>query len=263
MPVSRLIGALQNVPQFFRFIAAWALALGTGGMLGLLSLFIEPRKLWVRWRTPWARATLWLLRIRVEVEGQQHLRGPGIFIANHNSLIDVVVVPAIVPPTTRFVAKQELKKIPLWGWAFAASGALLIDRRNARLASESLTRGLGQLPPAWSLVVFPEGTRSRDGQLQRFKRGAFNLALASKLPLIPMGLVGTQAIIGHKGWFVRPGVVRVRVGAPLPTTLWRTETLREHMAEGARAVATCIAQAQAGGTPEVATSPTPEVGSVP
>jgi len=145
-----------------------------------------------------------------------------------------------VPPGCRFVAKRELLFVPFWGWAFASAGALLIDRRNPRLAAQSLLAGLKKLPKGWSLVVFPEGTRSRTGDLQRFKRGAFSLALASKMPVVPMGIAGTHAIIGPKQWFVRSGVVRVHIGPPIDTRAWQPDTLREHIHEGHQAVAACL-----------------------
>jgi 1-acyl-sn-glycerol-3-phosphate acyltransferase len=240
MPLTRLATLLQNLNQFGRFILAWGLAVGVGVLVLLLSVIIKPTTLWYRLRTPWARLTLRLLRIRLEVTGQEHLVGPKIFIANHMSLIDVVVVPAIVPRGCRFVAKRELMFVPFWGWAFASAGALLIDRRNPRLAAKSLLEGLKKLPAGWSLVVFPEGTRSRTGALQRFKRGAFSLALASRMPMVPIGIAGTHAIIGPKQWFVRSGVVRVHVGPPLDTRTWQADTLRQHIQEGQDAVAACL-----------------------
>ena len=240
MPLTRLAALLQNLNQFGRFILAWGLAVGVGVLVVLFSLVIRPTTLWYHLRTPWARLTLRLLRIRLEVTGQEHLVGPRIFIANHMSLIDVVVVPAIVPPDCRFVAKRELMFVPFWGWAFASAGALLIDRRNPRLAAKSLLAGLKKLPKGWSLVVFPEGTRSCTGALQRFKRGAFSLALASKMPMVPIGIAGTHAIIGPKQWFVRSGVVRVHVGPAIDTSAWRADTLRQHIHEGHEAVAACL-----------------------
>jgi len=240
MPLPRPAALLQNLNQLGRFILAWGLAVGVGVLVVVLSLVIKPTTLWYRLRTPWARLTLRLLRIRLEITGGEHLVGPRIFIANHMSLIDVVVVPAIVPPGCRFVAKRELLFVPFWGWAFASAGALLIDRRNPRVAAKSLLAGLAKLPKGWSLVVFPEGTRSRTGALQRFKRGAFSLALASRMPIVPIGIAGTHAIIGPKQWFVRSGVVRVHVGPPIDTSAWHADTLRTHIDEGQRAVAACL-----------------------
>lgn len=191
----------------------------------------------------WARTTLGLLRIRLEVTGAQNLTGPAIFIANHQSLIDVVILPALVPQACRIVAKRELLRVPFLGWGFAVSGALLLDRRNPRLAAASLARGVAKLPRGWSLVLFPEGTRSKDGSLGRFKRGATSLALASKLPIVPVGLHGAQNIIGNGEWFVRSGVVRVHVGNPIPTHAWQAATFRDHVLESRDAVAACMQEA--------------------
>lgn len=243
MPLPRPVRALQNISQFCRFVLAWMFALGVGLVFVMLSAAVNPARLWYRLRLPWARLTLKLLRINVQVTHQEHLAVPAVIVANHMSLIDVVVLPALVPRGCRFVAKRELLFVPFWGWAFASGGALLIDRRNPRLAAKSLTLGLSKLPPGWSVVVFPEGTRSRTGELQRFKSGAFTMAIAGKLPIVPVGLAGTSKIIGNKQWFVRSGTVHVHVGQPIDTQTWTQATVRDHMQQAQVAVGVCVAQA--------------------
>lgn len=233
----------QRWSQPWRFVLAWFFSLAMGLVVAFASLALGPRRAWVRCARYWARTTLAIVRVRLVVTGAEHLRGPGIFIANHQSLIDVVIMPALVPQTCRIVAKRELKFVPFLGWGFAISGALLLDRRNPRLAALSLARGVRELPRNWSLALFPEGTRSADGALARFKRGATSLALASKLPIVPVGLYGARQIIGHGEWFVRSGVVHVHVGPPLPTVDWQPHAMRDHVAAGRDAVAACMARA--------------------
>lgn len=240
MPIPRVRNGLQNLHQFLRLICAWWVCWGFGIAIFVLLPFRSPTDIWKKLRLPWARTVLWLLRIRLNVRGAEHLRGPGVFIANHMSFIDVVILPALVPRECRVVAKREVLYFPIVGWGFAVGGALLVDRRNPRLASVRLLQAAAKLPRGWSLVIFPEGTRSRTGALQRFKRGAFSLAIATKLPVVPIALANTQHIMGPGAWFVRPGTVDVQVGAPISTHTWREETIRDHMQQGREAVAQCL-----------------------
>lgn len=240
---------------FVRYLLAWAWSLGIASVACLLCLLIGPRRTWVRVRRLWARVALALIGVRLEVQNPERLAGPAIFVANHQSLIDVVFLPAIVPATARFVAKRELLLVPLWGWAFAAGGALLIDRKNPRAALESLRRGAEMLEPGWSLVVFPEGTRTQDGELGRFKRGAFLLATLTKLPVVPIGFDGARDIVPAGKSLVRGGRVAVHVGEPLDTRAWAEATLRGHINQGRDAVATCVAAARAQRRSSAATAP--------
>ena len=234
-----------------RYLAAWLWTLGVASLGCLLCLLVGPKRMWIGVRVVWARVTLALVGVRLNIANPENLRGPAIFVANHESLIDVVFLPAIVPRTTRFVAKRELLWVPLWGWAFAAGGALLIDRKHPRAAMRSLREGAARLERGWSLVVFPEGTRSRNGTLGRFKRGAFLLAIHGRLPVVPIGFDGARDVVPAQGWLVRGGEVRVHVGEPIDTRGWSEASLRQHIAEGEAAVARCVAAARAaGGKPQ-------------
>lgn len=230
---------------FVRYLLAWSWSLGIASVACVLCLVAGPRRTWTWVRRLWARVTLKLVGVQLDVAHPERLAGPAIYIANHQSLIDVVFLPAIVPATTRFVAKRELLWVPFWGWAFAAGGALLIDRKNPRAALQSLRRGAKNLEPGWSIVVFPEGTRTKDGELGRFKRGAFVLASISKLPVVPIGFDGAREVVPAGSSLVRGGRVAVHVGEPLDTTDWSEATLRCHIAAGEAAVAACVAQARA------------------
>lgn len=242
-----------------RFVVAWLWSLWMGFVICTLCVFVSPTFAWLWARTRWGRVTLALVDVRLNVTGRANLIEPAVYIANHASLIDVVVLPAMLPPKTKIVAKKSLMRIPLWGWAFASSGALLIDRSNARAAFESLREGVRRLPAGWSLAVFPEGTRSKDGQLKSFKRGAFLLAIESGLPVVPIGIHGARSIISDGEWLVRAGEVHVHIGEAIDTRAWQTETLRQHMAEGQAAVQACMQQAAASAA--VASGSTPGLAS--
>lgn len=228
-----------------RFFLAWTFTLLLAAVACLAVLVLGPTRMWTTFCHLWSRGTLWLVGVRLHVQGREHLAAPAVFIVNHESLIDVVFMPAILPNTVRFVAKKSIMYIPIFGWAFAAGGAVLIDRRRPREALESMRRGVAGLPPGWSIIVFPEGTRPRAAGLGRFKKGAFLLAIESGLPIVPIGVVGARSISPPAGWLVRGGDVWVSIGAPISTQDWHLTSLPTHVAVGRAAVATCIAQAQA------------------
>lgn len=230
---------------FLRFVVAWTYTLVMSAAAYIFMVILGPKRGWLLICRRWARGALWLVGVKVKIEGVENLAGPAVFVSNHRSLIDVVVLPAILPATMRWVAKRELQKIPVWGWAFARGGAVLIDRGNPRTAMLGIREALKTLPAGWSMVLFPEGTRSADSKLKRFKKGAFHIALETRLPMVPIGMDGVDEII-HKGdWLVRGGEVRVTVGKPIPTTHWSHETLDQHITQVREAVQECIDRSMA------------------
>ena len=228
------------IPILIRYVLGWTWSLGIATVFCLMCPVLGPRRLW-RWLRPlWAKVTLALVGVQLNVSGAERLVGPVVFVSNHESLIDVVILPALLPSETLFVAKRTLRWIPFWGWAFAAGGALLIDRTNPRAALVALRASAREVPAAWSLAVFPEGTRSRTGTLGRFRRGAFVLARESQRPIVPIGLVGARSIVAAGGWLVRGGTVDVHVGPALPVEPFNSLPLRDHIAAGAHAVAAAV-----------------------
>jgi 1-acyl-sn-glycerol-3-phosphate acyltransferase len=225
---------MRAVVRFFRFLLAWVYTLLVAGTCCLF-LFV-PRWAWLTFCRPWARGSLWIVGVNLEVDRKDRLRGPAVFISNHQSLIDVVFMPAILPRTIKFVAKKELRRIPLWGWAFAAGGGLMIDRSDPRGAIAAIRDGLQRVPPDWSVAVFPEGTRSRDGSLGRFKKGAFHIAMQRGLPIVPVGMWGARDVVPKGAWMLRAATVYVTVGQPMVTDDWSLATIEEHAALGRRRV---------------------------
>ncbi len=206
---------MKTVVITARFFCAWLFTLWMGVWAGFLMICISPEKGWLWSRMFWAKGTLALIGIRLDVEGAHLLRTPGVYVSNHVSLIDVVVMPALVPKTCQIVAKKELKKIPFWGWAFAKGGAILIDRKNPRQAVEHIRTAVKSLKKGWSVLVFPEGTRSLDGALKPFKKGAFHIAIETGLPVIPVGLDGVREVVPKGKWLTRPSLVCATVGEPV------------------------------------------------
>ncbi len=140
---------------------------------------------------------------------------PRIYIANHQSFVDVWALLRILPPTTRFVAKQELRRVPVLGWAMAAGGFIFVDRSNRTRAIHSLRAAAETIRAGRSVLMFAEGTRTRDGRLQPFKRGPFHLALEARVPVVPVAITGSWRILPPDSWRVRPGAVHVEFLAPI------------------------------------------------
>jgi 1-acyl-sn-glycerol-3-phosphate acyltransferase len=215
----------------FRFGLAWVWSLLVGVVALFLAPVIGPRRLWAALAPRWGQVGLKLIGVKVRVLNPERLKGPALFLVQHISFVDVLYVPAILPPETTFVIKDELAKIPLWGWAILAGGAVLLPRDRGVAAIQRLNDAVATLPPGQSLVIFPEGTRGYTGALLPFKRGAFHVALAARLPVVVVGAAGPERLMPKGGWVLRPGRVTVAVSEPIPTDGWTRETLGEHLAE--------------------------------
>jgi len=165
----------------------------------------------------WAALLLTACGARVRWHGRERLPAgqPCVYIANHLSMIDVWVMLLLVPAHTRFVAKQELFGIPIFGWALRAAGFIPVDRGNRREALRSLAAAGERVRAGCPVVLFPEGTRSRDGRLAPFKKGAFHLALGAGVPVVPVAITGSFQVFPPGALRVRPGPIDVFVETPV------------------------------------------------
>lgn len=165
----------------------------------------------------WARAHLKVMGIAPVYSGLEHAEGlnPRIFLANHISALDIWVLTAVLPVTTRFVSKRSVFWIPVLGQAMALAGFIPIDRKDRASAIRSLSSVAEPIRRGASVILFPEGTRSRDGRLGRFKRGAFHLALDAGVPVVPVAISGTFQVIRPRSIIVRPGAVHVTFAPPI------------------------------------------------
>jgi 1-acyl-sn-glycerol-3-phosphate acyltransferase len=175
----------------------------------------------------WSRECIRLAGVRATVQGLEHvLRDrPQIFFASHSSFADICVLAAHLPVPFRWLAKKELFKMPFIGWHLARSGHLKIDRGDRESAIRLLGEAAERVRSGVNVLVFPEGTRSRDGTLQPFKKGVFHIAVDAGVPLVPIRLLGTHTIIPRGTRRLVPGNVSVRIGAPLDPTGFTHEDL--------------------------------------
>ncbi len=167
----------------------------------------------------WSRAILRMSGVQVRVVGAERISDdePFVVASNHQSWFDVFALVAHFPGRARFVAKQELEGIPIFGRAWRVCGHISIDRSDRNRAIASLQEAGGRI---WDedkvIIMFPEGTRSRDGGLKPFKKGAFILAIQAGVPILPVAVVGSRAVMPKGSWRIRPGEIEIRVGTPIP-----------------------------------------------
>lgn len=184
-----------------------------------------------RW---WANSILWVSRVKVTVSGAEKLdpQQSYIYMANHQSNADIPLLLGRLPVQFRWLAKAELFRIPIFGRAMRGVGYISLDRSNRKSAFESLNRAARTIRNGTSVLIFPEGTRSRDGRILPFKKGGFVLAVDSGVPIVPIIIRGTQAIIPKGHFMIRPAPVTLEILAPVETAGYTRKTkdaLLEHI----------------------------------
>lgn len=206
----------------------------------LLAPFLGGRRaFWIV--APWyIRGTAEAFGIRRELAGWEALpeelrtgRRPAVFIGNHTSLFDPPLVISTLPCRPVFVAKRELAGIPFLGWVIWLADFIFIDRRDRGAAMASLAEAAARIRAGQAIVAFPEGTRSRDGNLLPFKKGAFALAFEAGVPVVPFAIDGGPEILPKGAWRVQGGPYRITVGVPLESSTFADPNALREVAESA------------------------------
>jgi 1-acyl-sn-glycerol-3-phosphate acyltransferase len=172
------------------------------------------------------------LRIRVEVSGLERVepRTPYVFMANHASFLDGPILASAIPRPVRIILKKPLFKIPILGLAMSHVGFIPVDRRGAKGGQTSMREAARLMREhGYSFLLFPEGTRSRDGALQAFRRGGFFLALESRTPIVPVTIGGTHELMPMGQWYARKGTVTIVFHAPVPVDGYGPDSMGEFM----------------------------------
>ena len=173
----------------------------------------------------WSRVILGAPGVRVKVTSRVPLDPgrPYVFVANHASMVDIWAVFIAVPASFRFIAKKQLSLIPLFGWAMSAGRFIFIDRQNPLAARRSIDEAARRIRGGQSVVIFPEGTRTRDGRLGPFKKGGFRLAIDSGAAIVPIAIKGSRELMPRGSPLIRAGTVTVDIGEPMPTAGLKTD----------------------------------------
>ncbi|MFO7568688.1 MAG: lysophospholipid acyltransferase family protein [Smithellaceae bacterium] len=173
----------------------------------------------------WSRVLLALCATKVEVIGKENILygKPQIFMANHQSDFDILITLAYVTCQFRWIAKKELFAIPVFGQAMKSAGYIEIDRQNHEKALQSLDLAALRIREGKSVMTFPEGTRSRDGEIKAFKQGTFHLAIASGVPIVPISIIGSGEIMPKRSLKVKPGRIKLVIDKPIDVKKYTLE----------------------------------------
>jgi 1-acyl-sn-glycerol-3-phosphate acyltransferase len=207
--------------RFLRSLGVWIVISAATIFFGLPAIplaVVPPRGEWfLKLARAWARLILAVSGVRVRVlHGERMATGMSFVVAaNHASFYDILVLLAVLPMSVRFLAKRNLFRLPFLGWSMAAAGFIPVDREARSRSFATVDAALARLQGGRSLVVFPEETRTRTGDLLPFKSGAALLALKSGLPLLPLGIAGTLRIQRRGGFTITPSRVVLAVGEPI------------------------------------------------
>lgn len=188
------------------------------GLPAIVAAFVPPRGDWfLRFARGWARTILAFSGVRVRVlHAERRGEGRGFVVAsNHESFADILVLLARLPLPVRFLAKRSIFRVPVLGWSIAAAGFVPVDRGDRARSVATVEAALALLQAGRSVVVFPEETRTRTGELLPFKSGAALLALRSGFPLLPVGIAGTRRVLPRGTLQMAPGRVGLAIGEPI------------------------------------------------
>jgi 1-acyl-sn-glycerol-3-phosphate acyltransferase len=188
----------------------------------------------------WSQGLLILFGVRLTVVGKKNIdhRRHYVFVSNHVSFMDIPVLLSGIDKDVRLTYRSTLTRTPIWGWALRYGHFLMIDRSSPKQAQRTIQRAIALLHRGASIQLFPEGTRSKDGKLHVFKRGAFSLAYEAKAPIIPVAIRGVHDVMPRNSYIPKWGVaVELHIGQPIetnrvPEAESRAEELRlMHLAE--------------------------------
>ena len=198
------------------FLAATTLFFGTATIV--LAPFLPSRWVSLICGTIWSRLNAWLTPMPVKVTGREIIdpRQSYVVVANHESFYDVFVLYGFLGIDFKWVMKQEMRSIPGLGIGCEKVGHIFIDRSDHEAAMASIQSAQSKIVDGTSVVFFPEGTRSRDGALRKFKKGAFRFALDLNLPILPVTIVGTKDVLPADSIDLLPGKVRLIIDPPIP-----------------------------------------------
>ncbi|MFP2933244.1 lysophospholipid acyltransferase family protein [Pyxidicoccus sp. 3LG] len=222
---------------FCIFVAgAWTLVSFPLAILAMVLTLNPANSVWVA-RRIWSPVLLWAGGGKLEVIGAENVdpKRPTIYVGNHQSTIDIPAHFMAVPVPFRYVAKSQLKWVPLIGWYLALAGHVFVNRTNRSKAIASLDAAAAKIRGGVSIFLYPEGTRSTDGRVLPFKKGPFALALKSRVPVCPVTIEGSGNLMPKSTWNITPGPIRVKIGKPIDTTAF-AENDREGLARAVREV---------------------------
>jgi 1-acyl-sn-glycerol-3-phosphate acyltransferase len=198
----------------------------------------------------WAKSILFVSGIKVDVQGLTNIDPSKsyIYMANHRSNFDIPVLLGCLPIQFRWLAKAELFKIPIFGRAMRGAGYVKIDRSNRKSAIKSINEVAAKMKNGVSVMIFPEGTRSQDGNLRPFKKGGFVMAVDSGAPIVPVIIRGTRSIMTKGSWRINPDNVTLFIEKPIDTSDFTRDTKEDLIKKVRKVIYDAFEKGTAGGT---------------
>ena len=186
----------------------------------------------------WAYVMLSVSFVRCEVKHREKIQKgiSYIIVSNHQSLFDILALVTTLKIQFRWIIKQEIFRVPFFGYALYASRNIFIDRSHRDRAIESINRGIDRLPEGRSVMVFAEGTRSPDGRIREFKKGGFVPAVMRNIPILPVTVNGSRQVLPKGSLAARAGTIQVVVGDPIDTSGYTTDRIDELIARTRRTI---------------------------
>ena len=215
------------------FIMIWTIMVTIffGVIVIVISFFSKKGNICHKCAGAWARSILAVSRIKVTVKGLSNIDSikSCIYMPNHQSNFDIPVLLGHLNVQFRWLAKVELFKIPIFGYAMKRAGYISIDRSNRKSAFKSLKRAAKIIREGVSVLIFPEGTRNKESNIGQFKKGGFVLAVDSGVPIVPVIIHGTRAIMPTKKLLIRPKDVILEIKKPIETRDYTRKTKEDLM----------------------------------
>jgi len=215
-----------NIAQILIIVITTSLTLVLALPLALIGL---PKASYWLGRNFWGPFLVFMAGGKVTVSGRENVNKekPYIYSANHMSNFDIPILFAITPVNLHFIAKKELKKVPFFGWCIAAMGMIFIDRKNKKKAIESMKNAGKLIKNGKNVITFPEGKRSRSGNIEMFRKGTFVIANEANIDVIPVAIKGSNILHKPGGFQFRPGKVHVKFGEPIKASSFKDKSPEE------------------------------------
>lgn len=225
------VDAVCSYLLFDPLIYVYTVAMGTLSLLS--SLFDREGRVQHWFARTWSRMILATTFSPVEVLGRENIPSePAVYAANHSSAFDIPLVYANLPKQFRIMAKIQLFRYPFMGWHLTRSGQIPIDEKELNLAG--VKKAIKTLRSGMSLMVFPEGGRTPDGEIKKFQSGAFYMAIKAAVPVVPMAIIGAFEVLPMNTFVIHRGPMRLVIGKPIATSEYSTREM-EPLAEKVKA----------------------------